>query len=95
MGTEFIVSSEYQGYIFVGCAQGNFTTEKGEKKSYYNMYVLSPVSTYQSEDYQAYGYKAEKKSCISSDVWKDLDPGSRIKLFFDDKKRVVMTALDG
>ena len=95
MGTEFIVSSEYQGYIFVGCAQGNFTTEKGERKAYYNMYVLSPVSTYQSEDYQAYGYKAEKKTCLTPDVLEGFKPGDRVKLFFDDRKRVVMAALDG
>lgn len=94
MGMEFIVDSGYQGYIFVGSAQGNFQGEDGEKRAYYNMYVISPVSSYQSEDYQAFGYKAEKKSCVSSEVWKDLDPGSRVKLFFDDKRRVVMAALD-
>ena len=38
--------------------------------------------------------KAEKKKCISADVWQDLEPGNRVKLFFDDKKRVVMAALD-
>ena len=94
MGTEFIVSSEYPGYVFLGWARGNFQTESGEKREYYNMYVLSPVSTYQSADYQASGYKAEKKSCINAEVWKDLDPGTRVKLFFDDKRRVVMAALD-
>ena len=58
------------------------------------MYVLSPVSTYQSEDYEASGYKAEKKKCLSEEVWKDLNPGDKVRLFFDDKKRVVMCALD-
>lgn len=92
--SEFIVDVDYQGYVYVGCAQGNFETERGEKQPYFNMYVISPVSTYQSEDYQAFGFKAEKKKCISADVWKDLDPGNRVKLFFDDKKRVVMAVLD-
>lgn len=94
MSKEFIVDGQYRGYVFVGSAQGNFLTEQGERRAYYNMYVLSPVSTYQSEDYQASGFKAEKKSCVSADIWKDLDPGCRVKLFFDDKKRVVMAALD-
>lgn len=94
MGTEFIVDSEYKGYVFLGWAAGRFENDKGEMTPYYNMYVLSPVSTYESEDYQAFGYKAEKKKCISPDIWKDLEPGNRVKLFFDDKKRVVMTALD-
>ena len=59
------------------------------------MYVLSPVSSWKSEDYNASGFKAEKKKCISSDVWEDLNPGDRVKLFFDDKRRIVMAALDG
>lgn len=95
MGEEFTVSMDYEGYVYVGCAQGNFENDKGEKQAYYNMYVLSPVSSYVSEDYQASGMKAEKKKCISAEVWQDLEPGTRVKLFFDDKKRVVMAALDG
>lgn len=94
MGKEFNVEMEYQGYVFTGWAAGQFDTDKGEKKPYYNMYVISPVSAYESEDYQAYGMKAEKKKCISAEVWKDLTPGDRVKLFFDDKKRVVMAAFD-
>ncbi len=58
------------------------------------MYVLSPVSTFASEDYQAEGMKAEKKKCLSSEVWDGLEPGNRVKLFFDDKGRVVMAALE-
>lgn len=95
MGMEFIVSTDYEGYVYVGCAQGNFENDKGEKQPYFNMYVLSPVSSYVSDDYLASGMKAEKKKCISADVWKDLEPGSRVKLFFDDKKRVVMAVSDG
>lgn len=94
MGEEFIVESGYDGYVFLGWAKGQFEAENGEKRPYFNMYVLSPVSTYQSEDYEASGYKAEKKKCLSEEVWKDLNPGDKVRLFFDDKKRVVMCALD-
>lgn len=94
MGKEFTVSTEYEGYVFLGWASGMFETEQGEKRPYFNMYVLSPVSSYVSEDYQASGMKAEKKKCISAEVWQGLEPGNRVKLFFDDKKRVVMSALD-
>ena len=38
--------------------------------------------------------KAEKKKCLSEEVWKELEPGNRVRLFFDDKGRVVMAALD-
>lgn len=95
MGKEFIVEEGYQGYVFTGYATGNFEPQDGgEKKPYYNMYVLSPVSTFQSENYQGFGYKAEKKRCVSADVWRDLDIGSKVRLFFDDKQRVVMAAID-
>ena len=91
----FKVDMEYQGYVFLGCAQGRFESDnKGEKRPYYNMYVFSPVSTYTSEDYQAFGFKAEKKKCLSPDVWQGLNPGDRVKLFFDDKGRVQAAALD-
>lgn len=94
MGKEFMVQPDYQGYVFVGWAAGNFETDRGDKQAYFNMYVLGPVSTWESEDYQASGFKAEKKKCVSPDVWKDLSPGDRVKLFFDDKMRVVMAVLD-
>lgn len=94
MGMDFIVSSEYQGYVYVGHAQGNMKLEDGTKRPYYQIFVVSPVSTFQSEDYAAFGFKAEKKTCVSPDVWKDLDPGTRVKLFFDDKTRVVMAVID-
>ncbi len=92
---DFIISGNYEGYTYLGEAHGNFMTQQGEKREYVNIYVAHPVSSYASEDYAAYGWKAEKKSCVSLDVLKDhFEPGNRVKLFFDDKKRVVMIALD-
>lgn len=96
---DFIVSGEYKGYVYVGHAQGNSEQQRKDPKTgelvnvkvpYYNMYVLQPVSDYVSPDYQAFGLKAEKKKCISADVWADLVPGEQVKLFFDDKERVQM-----
>ena len=40
---------------------------------YANMFVLSPVSSYEPDDYQAMGMKAEKKKCLSPEVWADLE----------------------
>lgn len=94
MGEEFLVQTSYPGYVFVGWAEGQFKTEDGRMMPYANMFVISPVSTYESEDYKAFGLKAEKKKCLSPNVWKDLEIGSRVRLFFDDKRRVVMAALD-
>ena len=54
------------------------------------MYVLCPVSDYRSEDYEGFGLKAEKLRCISADVWKDLQIGEQVQLFFDNKNRVQL-----
>ena len=94
MGREFIVDTGYQGYVFLSRAQGMFETQGGQKRPYYNMYVFSPVSSYESEDYRAFGLKAEKKKCVSSGVWEGFNPGDKVKLFFDDKGRVIAAALD-
>lgn len=95
MGEEFIVDTGYQGYVYLGSAQGMFEGRNGDKHPYYNMYVFSPVSNYESEDYQASGFKAEKKKCISASVWDGFHPGDQVRLFFDDKGRVILAALDG
>jgi len=89
------LDTTYQGYVFLGWASGKFEPTPGaEKRSYYNMFVFSPVSTYESEDYKASGFKAEKKKCVSPDVWTGLEPGNKVKLFFDDKGRIIEAALD-
>lgn len=91
---EFIVSMEYQGYVYVGWAAGQFENDRGVKYPYYNMYVVSPVSSYTSADYEASGLKAEKKKCVSPDVWSGLEVGDRVKLWFDDRGRVIQAAID-
>ena len=99
MGAEiknFKVDIGYQGYVFLGWAQGQFEPEKGgQKRPYFNMFVIAPVSSWTSEDYQAFGLKAEKKKCLAPAVWDGLNVGDKVKLFFDDKGRVISAALDG
>lgn len=90
-----IIDREYRGYVYMGEAHGRFLNDKNEMQPYHNLYVISPVSSFKSDDYEATGFKAEKKSCTSADVLaQGLKPGDHIKLFFDDKKRVQMVALD-
>ena len=62
MSTEMIIDTEYNGYVFVGWVAGRFQADRGEMMPYANMLVLSPVSSYESEDYQASGMKAEKRN---------------------------------
>ena len=97
------IDSEYEGYVFLGAAHGRFEADQKDAagqtvkvmRDYFQMFVVSPVSSFTSDNYSAFGFKAEKKSCVSADVWKDVHIGDRVRLFFDDKKRVVMVALDG
>ena len=91
---EFTVNTDYQGYVFLGWASGRFKADNGRMMPYHNMFVFSPVSTYESEDYVAAGFKAEKKKCVDPDVWEGLNPGDKVRLFFDDKGRVVTAALE-
>lgn len=81
-------------YIYVGCAEGRFEIQdgpdKGKMRDYANMFVISPVSDYKSDDYQAQGFKAEKLSALSPEVWKDLTPGEKCTLYFNDKKAVAL-----
>jgi len=86
-------------YIFVGCAVGRFEIQdgpdKGKMRDYANMYVITPVSDYRSDDYQASGFKAEKLSCVSPEVWKDLTVGEKCNLYFNDKKQVAFATSIG
>ena len=92
---DFVIGGNYQGYTFVGCAQGNMLDEKtGQKNPYFQIFAVTPVSTFKSEDYSAFGFKAEKFRCVGPNICDGLEPGDRVKLFFDDKKRVIMAALD-
>lgn len=83
-------------YIFVGCAEGRFEIgdgpNKGKYQNYYNMFVISPVSEFVSEDYKATGFKAEKFSVVSPAVWKDLTLGEKCSLYFNDKNKVVLAS---
>lgn len=92
---DFVVDASFQGYVYLGHAEGQFEPQGGGgKRPYFNMYVFSPVSSYESDDYRAEGFKAEKKKCLSADVWKGFKPGDKVRLFFDDKQRVVHVVLD-
>lgn len=81
-------------YIYVGCAEGRFEIEdgpdKGKMRDFANMYVISPASDYRSDNYQAMGWKAEKLSCLSPAVWKDLLPGEKCTLYFNESRKVAL-----
>ncbi len=98
---DFIVSGNYSGYVYVGHAIGNSEQEREDPKTkqkvtvkvpYCNIYILQPVSDYVSEDYQGFGFKAEKYKCLNRECLESLVPGEQVNLFFDEKKRVQLVA---
>ncbi len=81
-------------YTFCGYVYGSFTAEKtGELINYCNMYVISPISGRESDDRHFGGYQAEKFKCVSPDVFKDIEPQSKVNLYFDQRGRVTFVQI--
>lgn len=80
------------GYIYVGNAYGQFKTERGAMMPFFNMYVLSPASDFQSDDFHAAGLKCEKFKCVSEQVWEHITFGDHVRIFFDAKGRAIGAA---
>ena len=65
-------------WVVTGWAEGQMETDRTDDNGnpvmqpYYQLFVLSPVSSYKSDNYNANGLKAEKLRCVSNAVWKDL-----------------------
>lgn len=90
-------------WVVTGWAEGQMETEREDDKGhkvtvmqpYYQLFVISPVSSYKSDNYSAKGIKAEKLRCVSNAVWKDIKPMEVVNLYFDEKKRVSLAASTG
>lgn len=88
-------------WVVTGWAEGQMETDRTDDNGnpvmqpYYQLFVLSPVSSYKSDNYNANGLKAEKLRCVSNAVWKDLTPLEVVNLYFDEKRRVSLAASTG
>lgn len=77
-------------WVVTGWAEGQMETEREDDRGnkvtvmqpYYQLFVLSPCSSFKSENYGASGLKAEKRRCASNAVWKDLHPMDVVNLYF-------------
>ena len=85
---------DYDGYVYVGHAQGVFEPETGRKVPYYNMFVIFPARNAENSDYHASGFRADKLKCVGPDVWDGLNYGDKIRVFCDPRGRVIQAALD-
>lgn len=100
---EKVYTFKEREWVVTGWAEGKMEVEREdenkrkytEMQPYFQLFVLSPVSSFKSENYSARGLKAEKLRCVSNAVWKDLKPLEVVNLYFDDKKRVSLAASTG
>lgn len=67
----------------VGFKIGDFENDKGEKIHFAHLFVLST-------DENVVGLKAEKFSVADDDVLNDVTMNGYSKLYFNDKKKVVL-----
>ena len=74
--------------VFVGFNFGQFQNDQGQMQDYCNVFVLEDFTGQESKDYHFGGQKAMKYGCVSPDVFKDIKPGTRVRCFFDSKKKV-------
>lgn len=74
--------------IFVGYNFGRFENGDGDMQDYCNVFVLEPFNGTENKDYHFAGQKAVKYGCISPDVWKGIEIGAKVRMFFDSKKKV-------
>lgn len=90
-------------WVVTGWAEGLMETQRKDDNGntvtvmepYYQLFVLSPVSSFKSDSYCASGIKAEKLKCVSNAVWKDLTPMEVVNLYFNEKKRVALATSTG
>lgn len=82
--------SEQTEYQVTGFSHGRFDGQDGRKVNYANLFVISPLTGEENDDYHYAGYKAEKFRCASADILKDVKPHAKVNLYFDKNARVVM-----
>lgn len=73
---------------FVGYGFGRFTADGGRQQDYCNVFMLEDFTGVENDDYHFAGQKAVKYGCTSPDVFKDIKPGTRVRVFFDSKKKI-------
>lgn len=74
--------------IFVGYNYGRFENDEGDMQDYCNAFVLENFSGTENKDYHFAGQKAVKYGCVSPDVFKEIKVGSKVKVFFNGKRKI-------
>ena len=73
---------------FVGYGYGVFSTDDGRRQNYCNVFLLESFTGEQSADYHYGGVKAVKYGCVSPEVFKDIEFGSQVDVYYNSKGKV-------
>lgn len=73
-------------YVYIGYQSGTFVAEDGRSVPYKNIFVLN--NQISSTNRAIYGFVSQKLKITSTDICKDLVPGSIVSLYFDQYGRV-------
>lgn len=84
---DFATSSLDPGqYVYLGHQEGEFVADDGRNMTYRNIFVFNEQSS--SANRSVYGYVSQKLKVSNPDVWKGLQIGQIVNLFFDQYGRV-------
>ena len=78
--------------LFVGFQFGQFENDQGVMQDYCSIFVLEDFNGVESNAYHFSGQKAVKYGCVNPSVWKDVQIGQRVRVFFDSRKKVSFMA---
>lgn len=73
-------------YVYLGNQEGTFVAEDGRSVPYRNIFVFNEQSN--SSNRSIVGYVSQKLKVSSPDVWKGLEIGQVVYLYFDQYGRV-------
>ncbi|MCI2056874.1 MAG: hypothetical protein LKJ86_06980 [Oscillibacter sp.] len=73
---------------YVGFNFGRFENDDGKMQDYCNVFMLEDFNGTESNDYHFGGQKAVKYGCLSPDLFKDIQPGTRVQCYFNGKNKV-------
>lgn len=74
--------------VFVGYNFGKFQADDGAMRDYCNVFVIEEHGGQENADYHFGGQKSAKYKCVGPEVFKDIQPGTRVQCYFDSYRRV-------
>lgn len=74
--------------IYIGYNFGRFQNDQGNMQDYCNVFMIAEHAGQESADYHFGGQKCLKVKCASPEVFKDIQPGTRVQCFFNVHRQI-------